>query len=127
MEEVILVKKYIAKKFKISSRLRKAVKLLTLSKSREEEMRKEVVRELKPLYSDYVKLRADDESFVEAEISTFEERMDALPRDVIVELFEDVKFYKSLKTEIARNFFIQSLLHQLSLLLPPSGWLLKKK
>ncbi len=126
-EELASVKEYIAKKFKIVTRLKKAVKLLTLTESQEREMRKEIIRELKPLYSDYVKFRSDDERFIEAEIATFEERMSYLPKDVVVELFEDVRFYKTLKTELARNFFIQSLLHQLSLLLPPSGWLIKKK
>ncbi|WP_290898440.1 hypothetical protein [Ferroglobus sp.] len=114
-EELAFVNRYIAKKFRRSAaeRLKNVFRAVLISKSREEMMKEEIIRELKPFYSNFVRMKVENEAAAEAAIALFDDRIRMLPKIIALEIFEDIQFYKSLKNGVAKNYFIQSLVGQI--------------
>ncbi len=113
-EELAFVNRYIAKKFRRSTaeRLKNVFRAVLISKSREEMMKEEIIRELKPFYSNFVRMKLEGKA-AEAAIALFDDRIRMLPKIIALEIFEDIQFYKSLKNGVAKNYFIQSLIGQI--------------
>ncbi len=113
-EELAFVNRYIAKKFRRSAaeRLKNVFRAVLISKSREEMMKEEIIRELKPFYSNFVRMKLEGKA-AEAAIALFDDRIRMLPKIIALEIFEDIQFYKSLKNGVAKNYFIQSLIGQI--------------
>ncbi|ADC65835.1 hypothetical protein Ferp_1689 [Ferroglobus placidus DSM 10642] len=118
--EIASVNRYISKKFRRTKaeRLKNLLRAIFLSKSQEKMMKEEIIKELKPIYSNFVRMKLESRA-AEVAIALFEDRIRTLPKIIAIEIFEDLQFYKTLKSGIAKNYFIQSLVSQIHSLFYP--------
>jgi hypothetical protein len=89
-------------------------------------MKQELINELKPIYERVIRSRGGNEEFNELSIAYFDERINTLPKQIVVELYEDLQLLKSLKNKRAAEFLLVELIAKMNLLYSLNGWFLKK-
>ena len=121
--------RYITLKFQKKSLLQKIsdkMHKVTLNNQEIIRMRNEIIRDLKPYFIDFHQKQANNEWFHQLIIDVFDERIRTLPSDMIIDLYEDYKAYKSAKSEKMKSIVLFELITFLNLSYSYEGWFRQK-
>jgi len=123
--EFLLVAEREIKKLRRLYRFKQKIRALLISDTELNYMRRTIIKELKPIFAKLAMARGND-YLDQLAIQYFEERINTLPKDIILDLFEDLQLLKQLKTNKAREYMLLKLIAYINLLYSLHGWFLKK-
>jgi hypothetical protein len=105
----------------VIGRIKKKFRLFFTSDAEIRFMKQELINELKPIYERVIRSRGGNEEFNELSIAYFDERINTLPKQIVVELYEDLQLLKSLKNKRAAEFLLVELIAKMDLLYSLNG------
>ena len=103
-------------------KINKSIYLFFLKKSDVNNMRQEIIQNFKPVFIEYVNSSNKEDISQVLTINNFEKRIFSLPKDTIVDIYQDFQFMKSRKSENNRQRIRVNICHYILLSYSIDGW-----
>lgn len=102
--------------------LKKKGKCIAISNLEVNSMRSEIIKEFKPRFVS-ANLPADENDWEkQLLIECFDKRINSLPKEIIIDLYDDLQAFRSIKAEDAKEKVLQHILVNLKLCYSLNGW-----
>lgn len=124
--EVLELMKRSLKKKTFFDKIKHRLLLWKTTDSQVDEMRKQLIREVKPIFSSYCELEKEDSAFNKLRIDYFEERIRSLPKEDILELFSYLEDLLDAESDETKEYVLLRLIFHINLLYSVDGWFSKK-
>jgi len=111
--------------FSLVRKIGKKVKNLFISPARMNDLRGRFIRKTEPFFANYMRsLSGNDEFMTELQIRYFEKRIQTLPRDTLIRLYDEYEKIGRVKSERVREKLLNNFCNSVSLSYSLNGWFL---
>ena len=116
----------LVKRMSLFERIKNKIRVLFISDAEVRAMKQEIIKELKPVFIEMIRKRRENDILDELAIAYFDERINTLPKHIIIELYDDLQHLKSLKNEQLASHKLINIIAHINLLYSLNGWFIKK-
>ena len=114
------------KKPTVLARIKYKIKLIKLKDSEINSMKHALIKEAKPLFSDFWLNRSDKNILDELTVKCFDKRILSLPKAKVFELYSNLNKLKNAKSKEAKEYMYVNFMTHLTLEYNSDNWFLEK-
>jgi hypothetical protein len=111
--------------FSLVTKIQKKIRNLFISRSKMNELRGRFIQKTKPVFADYIQKSGNDDFMTDLQIRYFERRIQTLPRDTLLRLYDEYDKINRVRSDAVREKLLNYFYHSLNLSYSMNGWFLK--